>query len=691
VVDDQIYLGVEFAAADNFVKDGSVYLRMYPARQLVAGESTWAVRDGIIGVAAEGQVRRGFNEQYLAALARRRMGRVGAVPGNVLVYNTLYDLRGDGANSDLLIRDAGAIRQALRPWNAGLDFALIEDFWYEPNSLWGFKLTRFPNGLSDSTSNPATRGLFAGLGLSFSGAGLNPTWLGQQGYHLAGDGTRLCIADSKYNADLRDRLTNLTRKNEIGMLLQRDLKLDCRQDADGTPVDATHGRDINLNAFYAIMDTPETGRQEYRLLSPAPWPSPWWLDYMYAIRVGEPQPQTQQFDWSRPLPQPRDAAMNWNSARIHREIETMRGFVPLSGLLSPGLVKARFAPVDKDLVALDRWMDDVVLNLARGSRIQELYVSPELVSPQAWAMLARGLHWAQAEASMLRNMRWTGGDPAKGEVYGYVSQKGQVTLYVLRNPKMTADRFRVRLADLGYGPGRFWAWSEYPNRQKIADRLSRTSTLEIPLAGLETRVVEINGAMLPSLLARKFWKNPAPSAPALVKTGGGLVVAHPITSASVQLTVKAGGRAGLALLFSGAPHAADAYNLYYRVNGASASATGEQSGPDWQMKFVPLPDGKDDVRVWLEEKEGARPDPKLQVSLWGLVPGLDQALVARAMASATAEIHFLPVVRHVDEHPVAPLLGPARLGGPGGVRTGALDRPRPPLEVGMAGPRCGRP
>ena len=172
--------------------------------------------------------------------------------------------------------------------------------------LAAFALGRFPVGLSEFESDETTRGVRGGLGISLSGAGLNPSWLDQQGYERAEDDSHLSIVSEKYNADLRERLLVLSRGNDIAMLNHRGLQLAGGLNEDGRPADASQGLETNLRAFYEILGDPQYSRAEYHMLSPAPWPSPWWLDRIDSFSVGVPAGETQQMDWSRPAPQPRD-------------------------------------------------------------------------------------------------------------------------------------------------------------------------------------------------------------------------------------------------------------------------------------------------------------------------------------------------------------------------------------------------
>jgi hypothetical protein len=81
--------------------------------------------------------------------------------------------------------------------------------------------------------------------------------------------------------------------------------------------------------------------------------------------------------------------------------------------------------------ALDK---DCEWTVACGRDLGELYLTPSLMTPEAWDILAAGLKWSRAHRDILRDTHWIGGHPLT-EIYGYAAWHPQLggTL-VLRNP-----------------------------------------------------------------------------------------------------------------------------------------------------------------------------------------------------------------------------------------------------------------
>jgi hypothetical protein len=54
--------------------------------------------------------------------------------------------------------------------------------------------------------------------------------------------------------------------------------------------------------------------------------------------------------------------------------------------------------------------------------------------PQDWDALAEAAKWSRSNADVLVDTHWIGGDPAKGEIYGWASWSRKKGILALRNP-----------------------------------------------------------------------------------------------------------------------------------------------------------------------------------------------------------------------------------------------------------------
>ena len=57
--------------------------------------------------------------------------------------------------------------------------------------------------------------------------------------------------------------------------------------------------------------------------------------------------------------------------------------------------------------------------------LQELYLTPSMMTSDAWDRVAEAAKWAHAHAEILVDSHWVGGDPLKLEPYGYAAWSRQ--------------------------------------------------------------------------------------------------------------------------------------------------------------------------------------------------------------------------------------------------------------------------
>jgi hypothetical protein len=75
--------------------------------------------------------------------------------------------------------------------------------------------------------------------------------------------------------------------------------------------------------------------------------------------------------------------------------------------------------------------------------LQELYITPSLLTAADWDVLAESARWSRENADILRDTHWVGGDPGKGEAYGWASWSAKNGILVLRNPSASPREIRI--------------------------------------------------------------------------------------------------------------------------------------------------------------------------------------------------------------------------------------------------------
>ena len=78
-----------------------------------------------------------------------------------------------------------------------------------------------------------------------------------------------------------------------------------------------------------------------------------------------------------------------------------------------------------------------------GTQVQEMYVTPSLLSSADWDILAKGARWSLDNAETLKDVHWIGGDPQLLQVYGWASWGPRKAIVVLRNPSDKPQTFSL--------------------------------------------------------------------------------------------------------------------------------------------------------------------------------------------------------------------------------------------------------
>jgi hypothetical protein len=184
------------------------------------------------------------------------------------------------------------------------------------------------------------------------------------------------------------------------------------------------------DAFIAVMETARRAQPEVMInITVGSWPSPWWLLYCDVVwRSG------MDFGFAG-AGSKRQRNITYVDTILYRRLRQDRAQFPLHSLMTHGIIKGRRQSFDEEGENLRDFSDDVFMYFSRGVMMQELYVSPDLLSPREWEVLARGIRLAREWAAPLHEMEMVLGDPARGEVYGFVSASPGPRLLVLRNPR----------------------------------------------------------------------------------------------------------------------------------------------------------------------------------------------------------------------------------------------------------------
>jgi hypothetical protein len=406
---------------------------------LQAGQSV--TYSSVFGVAHPTQLRRDFLKYV--ELERAHPYRT------FLHYNSWYDLGFfDRYNEQGAVAEVQSFGEQLtRQRGVKLDSFLFDDGWDDPTTLWKFN-PGFPNGLTKVTQTAATFDAAPGIWLSPWGGYDKPKQQRLASARAHGFETNeggLALSGPKYYRYFRDTCLDLIDKYGVNQF-----KFDGTGNANEVIKGSAFDSDFDA-AIHLIGELRAKKPDLYVNLTTGTYPSPFWLLYADSIwRGGEDHSfagvGTNRQRW-----------ITYRDSQIYRWVVEEGPLFPMNSLMLHGLIFARYA----ERLGVDPghdFPDEVHSYFGTGTQLQEMYITPTLLSAGDWDVLAETAKWSRANAQVLKDSHWIGGDPARLEVYGWASWSAEKAIVTLRNPSDHAQDFTATLAALlelpvGSAPG----------------------------------------------------------------------------------------------------------------------------------------------------------------------------------------------------------------------------------------------
>jgi hypothetical protein len=229
-------------------------------------------------------------------------------------------------------------------------------------------------------------------------------------------------------------------------------------------------------------------------LTTGTWPSPFWLRYADTIWRGGSDHSfagvgTKRQQW-----------ITYRDAQTYKNVVQGGPLFPISSLMLHGLIYARHAQ-NLDTDPGDDFTDEVRAYFGTGTELQEMYITPALLTAKNWDAIAESAKWARANADVLADTHWIGGDPAKLEVYGHAAWNARLGILVLRNPSDKPATFAIDVGaafELPAGaPTRYTArspWKDSQDSTAAPVTLTAGSPTSVTLKPFEVMTLEAKPA-----------------------------------------------------------------------------------------------------------------------------------------------------------------------------------------------------
>jgi hypothetical protein len=408
VAGEGLFLGVEMPGAQNAASAGEARigfeckLTLSPAQSYSFGAVT--------GVAPEGQLRRAF----LCYVEKER-----ARPSKpFLHYNCWYDL-GFGVDEAKMLDVAAQFdAELVKKRGVPVHSYLVDDGWDDPGKgLWVESKTKFPNGFQGMREKMQKLGACMGLWISplggYGGAKERTEWAQKMG--LIPPGSGLDLAQPGYRRWFEERCLQLMREGGVNAF---------KWDKAGEGV-SPH--------FMALLDVARNLRKQnpdlFVNVTVGTWPSPFWLNHIDSTwRNG-----SADVGWSG-KGDDREKWLTFRDGSCYERFVKASPLYPLNSCMHHGIVHGRCFQGDKVGKSGANLKNEARSYFANGASLQELYITPSMMSSDAWDRVAEAAKWAQANADVLRDAHWVGGDPLKLEAYGYAAWSPRKGTLMIRNP-----------------------------------------------------------------------------------------------------------------------------------------------------------------------------------------------------------------------------------------------------------------
>jgi hypothetical protein len=91
------------------------------------------------------------------------------------------------------------------------------------------------------------------------------------------------------------------------------------------------------------------------------------------------------------------------------------------------------------------FVSEVHAYFGNGTQLQEMYITPSLLSNENWDAIAAHAKWSRTNADTLFDTHWIGGDPLRLEPYGWAAWSDKKGIITVRNPSERARTIGIEV------------------------------------------------------------------------------------------------------------------------------------------------------------------------------------------------------------------------------------------------------
>ena len=250
----------------------------------------------------------------------------------------------------------------------------------------------------------------------------------RDGYEIVDGG--LALSGPRYYTLFHDAVTGMVTKYGVNQF-----KFDGTGNADQVVKGSAFSSDFDA-AIHLIGDLRQLKPDLYINLTTGTWPSPFWLFYADSIWRGGDDTEFAGVGTDR------ERWITYRDGDTYDEVVKAGRLYPLNSLMLHGIVFAQKAPHLSTDPGEDFRQRGAFL-LRTGTQLQEMYITPSLLTEANWDVLAETAKWSRSNAATFVDTHWVGGDPRWLQVYGWAAWSPKKAILTLRNPSDKPQEFAV--------------------------------------------------------------------------------------------------------------------------------------------------------------------------------------------------------------------------------------------------------
>lgn len=427
VVGGQTYVQFESPLSKSQADIDAPTFHLWVARTLPLGRGKSVTYSAAVGSARPGQLRRDFQ----AYVEDQR-----AHPYRPLLhYNSWYDIGYDSqyTQAQALERIEAFCRELTHARGVKLDSFLFDAGWDDLQGGWSFSKD-FPDGFVPLKAAAAKCDAAPGIWLSpwggYDTQKIARVENGRDRYETIDDG--FALSGPRYYPRFHEVTMDLVTRNGVNQF-----KVDGFGNADRVVPGSQF--DSDFDAALSLMQDLRAAKPDLFInLTTGTYPSPAWLRQADTIWHGG---QDHAFTG---VGSERERWITYRDQQTYENIVLGGPLFPLNALMLHGIIYARHAAgLSSD--PGDDFANEVHSYFGSGTELQELYITPSLLTPRNWDTLADAARWSRTHAPILQDTHWIGGDPGRLEAYGWAAWSKAKSIITLRNPDAKPQAFLLEL------------------------------------------------------------------------------------------------------------------------------------------------------------------------------------------------------------------------------------------------------